>query len=80
MEFLKRSTLGILVAGCLLTPGSGMAQSSTTAESPLSQLSGSFENLAQRVSPAVVQLFATGYSSDLVTADSGLLSKNRSGG
>ncbi len=57
-----------------------MAQSSKATETPLSQLSESFETLAQRVSPAVVQLFATGYSSDLVAADSSLLTKNRSGG
>ena len=70
----------ILVAACLLAPGTIRAQSSAATENPLSQLSKSFETLAQRVSPAVVQLFATGYSSNLVAADSSLLSKNRSGG
>jgi serine protease Do len=80
MKFVKRSTLGILMAGCLLAPGTSRAQSSTEAETLLSQLSESFETLSQRVSPAVVQLFATGYSSNLVTADSSTLNKNRSGG
>ena len=80
MKFTSKGTLTFLVAGWLLTPGIVLAQSSAAAETPLSQLSESFEALAQRVSPAVVQLFATGYSSNLVAADSSLLSKNRSGG
>ena len=80
MKFTRKCILAFLVAGCLLAPATVLAQSSAAAETPLSQLSESFETLAQRVSPAVVQLFATGYSSDLVASDSSLLSKNRSGG
>lgn len=63
MELRRKCTLGILVAACLLAPGTIRAKSSAATENPLSQLSKSFETLAQRVSPAVVQLFATGHSS-----------------
>ena len=80
MKFSKQCTARILAAFCLLAPVAGMAQSPAATETPLSQLSQSFETLAQRVSPAVVQLFATGYSSNLMAAESSLLSKNRSSG
>ncbi|MEE8349241.1 MAG: trypsin-like peptidase domain-containing protein [Acidobacteriota bacterium] len=70
----------ILVVSWLLVPGPVSAQSPAATETPLSQLSESFETLAQQVGPAVVQIFATGYRSDLLTADSSLLSKNRSSG
>ncbi len=80
MESGKPCTLTILVVSWLLVPGPVSAQSPAATETPLSQLSESFESLARRVGPAVVQLFATGYRSDLLTADSSLLSKNRSSG
>lgn len=49
----------------------------------LSQLSDSFESLAERVSPSVVQIFSTGYSSGATPATAtggGLLTNQRSSG
>ena len=48
----------------------------------LSQLSDSFKLLAERVSPSVVQIFSTGYSSGAspASAGTGLLTNQRSSG
>ena len=54
------------------------AQSTGRTAGALGQLSNSFEELTSRVSPAVVQIFASGYSSG--ATDSVLLSKRQSGG
>ena len=85
MGFNRHCILGgWVLAGCLLaasgSTASSSVQSSTAAETALFQLSSSFEALAERVSPAVVQLFATGYSSTVGGSESSLLGKSRSGG
>lgn len=54
------------------------AQSAGRTAGALGQLSNSFEELTSRVSPAVVQIFASGYSSG--ATESVLLSKRQSGG
>ena len=54
-------SLGRLVVGCVLlvvTPPVALAQSQTQA---LTDLSRSFEMLAERTTPAVVQIFTVGY-------------------
>src|SRR5258708_12747125 len=59
----------------------GLPQAKTAVS--LGELSGAFESLAQRVRPAVVQIFSTGYASgedSESTNASSLLSKQRSTG
>lgn len=56
------------------------AQSARSASSTLTQLSQSFEKLSERVSPAVVQIFGTGYSPVAVGGSSSLLARQRSSG
>ena len=85
MEHHKNRTLGVLaISGCLLFVlagrAGGWAQSSTEHESALAQLSGSFETLSEQVGPAVVQIFATGYSTALGNTESNLLSRGQSSG
>jgi len=85
MEHRKNPTLDVLaLSGCLLfvlaSTASGWAQASGENEIALSRLSGSFEALSKRVSPAVVQIFATGYSTALGNTEFNLLSRGQSGG
>ncbi len=85
MEHHKKSTWGVLgLAGCLLLVSFGtissLAQSSAESEPALARLSSSFEALSQRISPAVVQILATGYRSAVGSSQSSLLSRQRSGG
>ena len=56
------------------------AQSSAGNEGALARLSGSFERLSEQVGPAVVQIFATEYSTALGNSESGLLSRDQSSG
>ncbi len=68
----------------LLSPSVLFAQSESERKTPetLGQLSDAFEALAERVSPAVVQIVATGYS--LVSGDrsnrANMMSRRHSGG
>src|SRR5580693_10733064 len=58
-------TLALLVAASLFPAGT-WAQAAAGAEAnsdAMRQLSASFENLAKRVSPAVVEILVTGYGS-----------------
>ena len=85
MDHHKKNTWGVLgFAGCLLLvpvgTTSSLAQSSPESEPALARLSNSFEALSQRVSPAVVQILATGYRSAVASSESSLLSRQRSGG
>jgi serine protease Do len=56
---LRVGVITLLSAFCLL-PAEGRTQ--PTRAPGLTELSRSFENLAQRVSPSVVQIFVTGYA------------------
>jgi serine protease Do len=71
----------ILLAGALIvaTPGGGLAQGSTAA---LGQLSDAFETLAEKASPAVVRIFAVGFTAGRPTGrtSSDLLAKQRGSG
>lgn len=60
--------------------GTDLAQPSPKTEAALAHLSSSFEALSQRIGPAVVQIFTIGYRPVRGGANSGLLSKRRSGG
>jgi serine protease Do len=85
MEPRKNPILNVLaLSGRLLLVLAGMtsvwAQSSAGNEGALAQLSGSFESLSERVGPAVVQIFATGYSTALGNTESSLLSRDQSSG
>jgi serine protease Do len=59
--------------------GTDLAPSSAKPEMALDHLSRSLETLSERVGPAVVQVFATGYR-PVTDPKSSLLSKRRSGG
>ena len=59
--------------------GKDLAPSSAKSETALVHLSRSFETLSERIGPAVVQIFATGYR-PATGLQSSLLSKQRSGG
>jgi len=59
--------------------GKDLAPSSAKSETALVHLSTSFETLSERIGPAVVQVFVTGYR-PATGAQSSLLSKQRSGG
>ena len=85
MEHHKNRTLNVLaLSGCLFLvlvgTASVWAQSSAGNESALVRLSGSFESLSEQVGPAVVQIFATGYSTALGNLESNLLSREQSSG
>ena len=85
MEPRKSRTLNVLaLSGCLLSTLAGTtsvrAQSSAGNEGALARLSGSFESLSEQVGPAVVQIFATGYSTALGNTESSLLSRDQSSG
>ena len=85
MEPGKKRTLNVLaLSGCLFLVLAGTtgvrAQSSAGSEGALARLSGSFEVLSEQVGPAVVQIFATGYSTALGNSESGLLSRDQSSG
>jgi len=85
LEHHKNCTLCVLaLSGCLFLALAGTAsvwaQSSTEHESALARLSGSFEILSEQVGPAVVQIFATGYSTALGNTGSNLLSQEQSRG
>ena len=59
-----------------------VASGTIAKDMSLSQLSDSFESLAEHVSPSVVQIFSTGYSSGAspASAGTGLLTNQRSSG
>ena len=59
--------------------GTDLAPSSAKPETALAHLSRSLETLSERIGPAVVQVFATGYR-PATGSQSSLLSKQRSGG
>ncbi len=85
MEHHKNRTLNVLaLSGCLILVLAGTAsvgaQASAGNESALVRLSGSIESLSKRVAPAVVQIFATGYSTTLGNTESILLSRGQSSG
>ena len=85
LEHHKNCTLYVLaLSGCLLLAPAGTAsvwaQSSAGNESALVRLSGSFESLSEQVGPAVVQIFATGYSTAPGNTESNLLSREQSRG
>jgi len=85
MEPRTNCTLNVLtLSGCLLLMLAGTtsvrAQSSAGNEGALAQLSGSFESLSEQVGPAVVQIFATGYSTALGNTEFSLLSRDQSSG
>ncbi len=85
MEHHKSSIWGVLgLAGCLLVVSlcatSSLAQSSSESEPALVRLSNSFEDLAKQISPAVVQILATGHSLGVGSSESSLLSRQSSGG
>ena len=85
MEHHKNSIWGVLgLAGCLLVVSlcttSSLAQSSSESEPALARLSNSFEDLSKQISPAVVQILATGHSLGVGSSDSSLLSRQSSGG
>ncbi len=85
MEHPKNRTQYVLaLSGCLLlvlaSTAGVWAQSSGGNESALVRLSGSFETLSEQVGPAVVQIFATGYSTALRNTETNLLSREQSSG
>ncbi len=85
MEHHRNRTLSVLgLSGYLFVVLAGSAsvwaQSSAGNESALVRLSGSFESLSEQVGPAVVQIFATGYSTALGNLESNLLSREQSSG
>ncbi len=59
--------------------GTDLAPSLAKSETALVHLSRSLETLSERIGPAVVQVFATGYR-PATGSQSSLLSKRRSGG
>ncbi|MCZ6489458.1 MAG: trypsin-like peptidase domain-containing protein [Acidobacteria bacterium] len=69
---------------CLLPSCDLLAQSPSKGKplNDLTELSASFQALSERVSPAVVQIFTTGFApvQDVVGASTGLVSTQRSGG
>lgn len=72
----------IACIACLATPVSARGAETRNAFDHLTQVSGSYEALAERVLPSVVQIFAAGYTAgrgDAATA-AGLLSKEQSTG
>ncbi|UCG51619.1 MAG: trypsin-like peptidase domain-containing protein [Candidatus Latescibacterota bacterium] len=73
----------MIVACCaFLGPPLAAQESSQTKPQSLNELSDSFEALSSRVSPAVVQIFATGYgpAQGASSSTSALISKRRAGG
>ena len=85
MEHRNNRTLDVLtLSGCLLLVLAGTtgvwAQSSAENAGALARLSGSFETLSKQVGPAVVQIFATGYSTAPGNTESNFLSREQSGG
>ena len=59
----------------------GAAAQSVASASSLSELSDSFESLVSKISPAVVQIFATGYGPGATgETTSGLIAKRRAAG
>ncbi|MCZ6485279.1 MAG: trypsin-like peptidase domain-containing protein [Acidobacteria bacterium] len=77
---LVYSGTGFWVANAEGADGADLAQPSAKTETALAHLSSSLEALSQRIGPAVVQIFTTGYRPVSGGANSGLLSKRRSGG
>ncbi len=85
LEHRKNRTQYVLaLSGCLLLALAGResvwAQSLSGNESALARLSGAFESLAEQVGPAVVQIFATRYSTALRNTESDLLSQQQNSG
>lgn len=58
---IKAHGAGLSLVCCLLLPACAGAQQ---AADPLHQLSTSFESLANRISPAVVEIFVSGYGAE----------------
>ena len=79
--YISLSVLTLVV--CLL-PNCDLLAQSLSKGKPLSglELSASLQALSERVSPAVVQIFTTGFApvQDVVGASTGLVSTQRSGG
>ena len=62
---MMHSTLVVAATALLLLPAPSAAQSAQARQSPsrgLTELSRSLQDLAERVSPSVVQVFVTGYA------------------
>jgi serine protease Do len=79
---MRRNSFSILSAGLLLAAAPSLFSQSKASVS-LGELSASFETLAQRVRPSVVQIFSTGYASSEQSEGSNtssLLSKQLSSG
>ena len=68
------------IANAKRVDGTDLSQPSAKTEAALAHLSSSFEALSQRIGPAVVQVFTIGYRPVRGGANSGQLSKRRSGG
>jgi len=85
MEHHKNRTLYVLgLSGYLFVVLAGSAsvwaQSSAGDESALVRLSGSLESLSEKVGPAVVQIFTTGYNTTPGNPESNLLSREQNSG
>lgn len=77
---LHKGIVYILVCGVLLSPQTLRAQATPPQRIDLVGLSRSFESLAERIKPAVVQIYVTGYDVGGSFGGGDLLSKQYSGG
>lgn len=80
---LARGLCSLALATCLGTGAAASARAQPTASSPeLAQLSHSLESLVERVAPAVVQVFVSGFTSrgGVVAGTGDLLSRQRGTG